>query len=113
MRDDISRHMIPVAVHSEDATCLWILQPRLWLEDGGKPLVRMAVGRLATITSRKSPVARRVGEYPSRVGVLCLEDDQRRDCGSGSTHALDGSYPLLSSRNHHLTRLLPYADQCS
>ena len=57
MRDDIGRHVTPVAVHNEEATCLWILRPRLWLEDGGKPLVRMAVGRPATIASRESLVA--------------------------------------------------------
>ena len=73
----------------------------------------MAVGRPAAIASREAPVARRVGWYLSRIGVLCLEDNQRRDRSAGSTHALDSSYPLLSSRNHLPAGLLPYADQCS
>lgn len=107
MRDDISRYVTPVAVHDQEATCLWVLRPRLWLEDGGQPLVRMAVGRPATIAGRESPVARRMGWDPSRVDVLCLEYDQRRDCSTGSTHALNGSYPLLSSRNDLPAGLLP------
>jgi hypothetical protein len=50
MRDDIDHHVTPVAVHNEEATCLWILRPRLWFEDGSEPLVCMAVRRPATIT---------------------------------------------------------------
>jgi hypothetical protein len=75
MRDNVSLYVTPVAVHNEETACLWILWPRLRLEDGGQPLVRIAVGRLAAIASRESPVARRVGWYLSRVSMLCLEDD--------------------------------------
>lgn len=113
MRDYISCHVTTVAVYDEEAACLWVLRPRLWLEDGGQPLVRMAVGRPATAAGRGPSVARRVGWYPGRVGVLCLEDDQRRDCSTGSTYALDSSYPLLSSSNDLPAGLLPHANQCS
>lgn len=89
MRDYVSCHVTTVAVHDEEAACLWVLRPRLWLEDGSQPLVRMTVGRPATVAGRESPVARRMGWYPGRVGVLCLKDDQRRDCSTGSTYALD------------------------
>jgi hypothetical protein len=61
----------------------------LWLEDGNKPLVRVAVGCSATIASRESPVSRFMGGYLSRVDVLCLEDDQRRDCSTATlTHSM-------------------------
>ena len=113
MRNDVSRDMTTVAVHDKETTCLWILRPCFWLEDGRQPFVRMAIRSPAAVTRRETPVAGRVSWYLGRVGMLCLEDDQRRDCSTGSTHALDSSYPLLPSRDHLPTRLLPYANQCS
>lgn len=61
MRDNIGRYVTPVAVHDEEAACVWVVRPRLWLKDGGEPLVRMAVGRPATVACRESSVARRMG----------------------------------------------------
>lgn len=60
MRDNISRYVTSMAVQDEEAMCLWVLQPRLRLEDGSQPLVRIAVGRSATVTGRELPVARRM-----------------------------------------------------
>jgi hypothetical protein len=73
MRDHISRYVTPVAVHNEEPTCLWILRPRLWLKDGNKPLVRMAVRRPAAIASREPPVLRRVGSFQAVSVCYALE----------------------------------------
>lgn len=50
----------------------------------------MAVGCPVTFTGRELPVVRGIRSDLDRVGVLCLEDDQRGDCSTGSTNALDG-----------------------
>lgn len=113
MRNDVSRDMTTVAVHDEETTCLWILRPCFWLEDGRQPFVRMAIRSPAAVTRRETPVAGRVSWYLGRVGMLCLEDDQRRYRNTSGVYTLYCRDPLLSSSDHLPARLFAYADQCS
>jgi hypothetical protein len=63
MRDHIRRYVTIVTIHDEEAACLWVLKPCLWLEDSSQPLVRLAVRRPTIVTSVKLLVARHVRWY--------------------------------------------------
>jgi hypothetical protein len=45
MRDHVRRYVTILTVHDEEASCLWVLKPCIWLEDSSQPLVRLTVRR--------------------------------------------------------------------
>lgn len=95
--DQIRGHVASAAVHCEEAPCVWVYMTRFCFQDSGQPFVCVTVRRPAAVARREAPVAGRVSWYPSRVGVLCFKNAQRRDRGTSSSHAFDRCYPLLAA----------------
>ena len=69
--------------------------PRLRLERPLHPLEWAAIRCLVTITCSKAPVVWRISWNLAGVGVLCLEDQLRRQRFTRCADTLDRSHPLL------------------
>ena len=94
--------MAAVAVHDEEPTPGRVFWPRQRLKTPGQPLVAVNIGRPAAAARREMPISGCLRRYPGIVGVLCLENQQRRNGRAGSAHALN--------RGHH-SCLLPICFQ--